>query len=59
MNFTDAVDHASVEQDPLRQRRLTGIDMRGDPDISGALQRICAVGTVTVIGHGTKNSEQG
>ena len=57
VDFTDAVDHARVEQDTLRQRRLPGIDMRGDPDIPGALQRICAVRTVAGIRHWTGESE--
>ena len=41
-----SVDHAGVKQDALGQRRLAGVDVRGDADVAGALQRILAIGAV-------------
>ena len=34
MNFADLVIDTGIEQDTFRGRRLTGIDMRHDADIS-------------------------
>jgi hypothetical protein len=48
MNLTDLVDHSSVEEDTLGERRLPGIDMRRDPDVSGPLKRIRPVWMVRV-----------
>ena len=51
MNFTDPVNHAGVEQDTLGQRGLSGIDVRGNPNVARALQHILPVGAVQILGH--------
>ena len=43
MHVADLVDHAGVEQDSLGQRRLAGIDVRGNPDVARPLERISAI----------------
>jgi hypothetical protein len=48
VHFTDFVDHPRVEKDPLGECRLARVDVRGDPDISGALKHIRAVWTVRI-----------
>jgi hypothetical protein len=39
MHLADLVDLLGVEEDPLGHGGLTGIDVRDDPDVPGALQR--------------------
>src|SRR5260370_37036497 len=39
MNLTDFVDHAGVKQNALGQRRLAGINVRGDADVPRSLER--------------------
>jgi hypothetical protein len=34
VDFTDLVGNPRVEQDPFGRRRLTGIDVRHDADVS-------------------------
>jgi hypothetical protein len=51
VHLADLVDHAGVEQDPLREGRLARVDVRGDPDIPGALEHILAVWTVRIHGR--------
>ena len=41
--LTNLVVNTGVIQDPLCQRRLTGVDMRHDPDIPGSLKRVLSV----------------
>ena len=53
MHFADPVDHAGVKQDALGQRGLARVDVRGNPDVAGALQRILALGMVRIYGHGS------
>lgn len=36
----DLVDPTRVEEDPLRQRRLTGVNVRRDPDVAQLLHRL-------------------
>ena len=40
VHLTDLVDHAGVKKDALGQRRLAGIDVRGDADVPRPLERI-------------------
>ncbi len=40
VRLADPVDPSGVEQDPLGGRRLSGVDMRHDPDITGMGKRI-------------------
>ncbi len=37
--LADFVDHAGVKQDPLSERRLTGIDVRSNPNVPSPLKR--------------------
>ena len=39
VHFTDLMNHAGVEKYALGQGGLTGVNVRADPDIAGALQR--------------------
>ncbi len=38
VHLTDLVGAPGVEQDPLRRRRLTGVDVGHDPDVAGVLE---------------------
>src|SRR5690606_6937252 len=38
VGFTGLVDTSGVEQDALGRRRLTGVDVRDDPDVPGVFQ---------------------
>ena len=58
MHFADLVDHAGVEQNTLSQGRLTRVNVGADPDITGALKWVFAVGGIGV-GHGTKKTKSG
>src|SRR5579884_3140241 len=42
VDLADLVRASGVEKDPLRRRRLAGVDVGGDPDVAGALERIFA-----------------
>src|SRR4029077_6171102 len=35
---TDLVGHTRIEEDPLRRRGLSGVDVRHDPDVAGILE---------------------
>ncbi len=48
MHLADPMDHAGVEQNALGERRLAGIDVRGDADVARALQRERAVRRVRI-----------
>jgi len=52
VHLADLVDHAGVEKDALSERRLARIDVRGDADVAGPLQRKRAVGRIRVRGQG-------
>src|SRR5712664_2878000 len=39
---TDLVGHTRIEQDALRRRGLSGVDMRHDPDVAGILEFECS-----------------
>ena len=43
MHLTDLVDHAGVKKNALGQRRLAGINVRGDADVARPLERELAV----------------
>jgi len=46
IDVTDLVDQAGVKQDTLRRRRLAGVDVRGDADVTGAFERVFAIGRI-------------
>ena len=48
VHLADLMDHAGVEEDTLGERGLARIDMRGDANITGALEGIGAVRRVRV-----------
>ena len=54
MNLADLVDHAGVEEHALGQRGLSCVNVRADPDITGALQREGAVRGVGIGTHGQR-----
>ena len=39
VHLTDLVDHAGVKKDALGQRRLAGVDVRGNADVPRPLER--------------------
>ena len=43
VDFTDLVRAAGIEKNPLRRRRLAGVDVSSDPDVSGVFERIVAL----------------
>ena len=43
IDITNLVDQAGVEKDPLRRRCLARINMRGNPNVARALERVLAV----------------
>jgi len=47
MDFADLVRHARVEQYALGRRRLTGINMRHDPDITECIEVLLCHKTVS------------
>ena len=51
MHFTDPMDHPCIEEDALRQRRLACINVRRNPNIPRALQRIGALRMIGVVRH--------
>ena len=51
VDFADFVNHPCIEQDPLGERRLARVNVRGDPDISGALEHVLAVWTIRIHGR--------
>jgi hypothetical protein len=52
VDFADFVNHPCIEKYPFSERRLTRINVRSDPDISGALEHILTVWTIWI--HGQK-----
>jgi hypothetical protein len=48
VHLTDLVDHAGVKQNALGQRRLAGIDVRGDADVPRPLERELAVRRIRI-----------
>ena len=52
MDFADLVDHARVKENALGERGLARVDVRGDPDIAGPLERERALGRIRIIGSG-------
>ena len=50
VHLTDFMDHARVEQDALREGRLARVNMRRNPDITGALKHVLTIWTVGVHG---------
>src|SRR5690606_25708569 len=57
VHLTDFVDHARVKKDPLREGRLARVNVRGDPDIPGALEHVLTVWTVRI--HGVSPQGRG
>ena len=49
MHLADLVDHAGVEEDALGERRLAGVDVRGDADVARPLQRKRAVRRIRIL----------
>ena len=52
MHLADLVDHAGVKKNALGQRRLAGVDVRGDADVARPLERILAVRRIRIRRHG-------
>ena len=52
MHFADLVDHAGVKKNALGQRRLAGVDVRGNPDVPRPLERELAVRRIRIRRHG-------
>jgi hypothetical protein len=48
VDFADFVNHACIKQDSLGERCLTRVNVRSDPDISGALEHVLAVWTIRI-----------
>ena len=48
VHFADLVDHAGVKKNALGQRRLAGIDVRGDADVPRPLERELAVRRIRI-----------
>ena len=48
MHLTDLVDHAGVKKDALGDRRLAGVDVRGDPDVARPLERELAIRRIRI-----------
>ncbi len=48
MHFTDLVDHAGVKKNALGQRRLAGVDVRGNADVARPLERELAVRRIRI-----------
>ena len=50
MHVAHLVDHAGVKQNALGDRRLAGIDVRGDADVARPLERKLAIRRVWIRG---------
>ena len=48
VDFTDLMDHAGVKKDALGQRRLAGVNVRGDPDVPRLFERELAVRRIRI-----------
>ena len=48
MHLTNFMNHPGIKKYPLREGRLARIDVRGDPDIPGALKHMLTVWTVWI-----------
>jgi hypothetical protein len=48
MDFPDLMDHAGVKEDSLCQSRLSGINVRTDPDVPRPLKRIRSIRRVRI-----------
>jgi hypothetical protein len=54
VNFTNAVNHASVKKNTLSKRRLPRINVRSDPNIPRPFQRVWTVWIIRILGHGVE-----
>ena len=48
MHVAHLVDHAGVKEDALGDRGLARIDVRGDADVTGSLQRELALRRIRI-----------
>ena len=48
VHLADLVDHAGVEKNPLGEGRLARVDVRRNPDITGAFEHMLAFWTVRI-----------
>jgi len=48
VDFPDLMNHAGVKEDSFSQSRLSGINVRTNPDVPGPLERICSIRRVRI-----------
>ena len=53
MHFSDTVRDARIEEDAFGRRRLSGVDVRHDPDIPATIQRYSACHSLDLLSAGS------